>query len=392
MTALVEEWGDLAQARRRLQELQVDPRGVQIMAPKSVQRLVRLQGLSVRAANILKQEMLARGGEVALPRGASLLGGEWTEAVVMGTAGQFASLVDKLREQPVFGLPRLAEALQQALAGYDTCRWTWRLRDRTLTLGERTLVMGILNVTPDSFSDGGRYRDPLAAVEQARRMVAEGVDIIDVGGESTRPGAVPVEEAEERARVLPVVERLARELDVPISVDTYKSGVAAAALDRGAHIVNDVWGLQRDPAMAGVVAKHRAGVVVMHNQPEPTYRSLMGEVAAFLRRSLELAQAAGSDPEQVVLDPGIGFGKTPEHNLELIRRLRELKSVGRPVLLGPSRKSFIGLALGGLPPQERLEGTAAAVAVGIVRGADVVRVHDVQEMVRVVRVTDALVR
>ncbi len=201
-----------------------------------------------------------------------------------------------------------------------------------------------------------------------------------------------MEEAEERARVLPVVERLARELDVSISVDTYKSGVAAAALDRGAHIVNDVWGLQRDPAMAGVVAKHRAGVVVMHNQPEPTYRSLMGEVAAFLRRSLELAQAAGSDPEQVVLDPGIGFGKTPEHNLELIRRLRELKSVGRPVLLGPSRKSFIGLALGGLPPQERLEGTAAAVAVGIVRGADAVRVHDVREMVRVVRVADALVR
>ncbi|BDG62063.1 hypothetical protein caldi_31530 [Caldinitratiruptor microaerophilus] len=272
---------------------------------------------------------------------------------------------------------------------------TWRipLRDRVIELGQRTLVMGILNVTPDSFSDGGRYLDPGRACERAWQMVEEGADIVDVGGESTRPGHTPVPAEVERERVIPVVRRLVAEgLPVPISVDTMKAEVAEAALEAGAHMLNDVWGLQRDPRMVRVAARYRAPVVAMHNQEGTAYRSLMDDIAAFLRRSLELAAEAGLGEELVIVDPGIGFGKTATQNLDVLRDLRRLTALGRPILVGTSRKSTIGKVLGGLPPGERLEGTAATVAVAIVGGADIVRVHDVRAMVRVARMTDAIVR
>lgn len=261
-----------------------------------------------------------------------------------------------------------------------------------LEVGRRTLVMGILNVTPDSFSDGGRYLDVEAAVRRAHEMVEEGADIIDVGGESTRPGAVPVPEEEEKARVLPVIAALAASLPVPVSVDTYKAAVARAALAAGAAIVNDVWGLQRDPEMAAAVAASGAAVVVMHNRPAPDYAGdLMAEIKAFLRESAARARAAGVPDDRLVVDPGFGFGKTPEHNLEVTARLSELRGLGYPVLLGPSRKSTIGKVLD-LPVGERLEGTAAVVALAAAQGADIVRVHDVRAMVRVVRMTDAVAR
>ena len=274
----------------------------------------------------------------------------------------------------------------------------WRCRGRQVPVGERTLVMGILNVTPDSFSDGGLYAEPERAVEHAVEMIKAGADIIDVGGESTRPGADPVSAEEERRRVLPVIQALRRRSDVLISIDTYKAEVARAALDAGADIVNDISGLGFDEEMPGVVASTGAGLVLMHirgtprtMQQNPVYRDVVREIGETFAERLAKAEKAGISPEQVVLDPGIGFGKKLQHNLEILRRLKEFRRFGRPILIGPSRKSFIGAILD-LPPDQRLEGTAAAVAVGIANGADVVRVHDVREMVRVVRVADAIVR
>jgi dihydropteroate synthase len=262
------------------------------------------------------------------------------------------------------------------------------LGGREFDWGSRVYLMGIVNVTPDSFSGDG-VTDPLAAVEQGLRMVAEGADMLDVGGESTRPGHQPVTAAVELERVLPVVDRLAREAGVPVSIDTWKLPVAEAAVAAGATIVNDVWGLQRSPGLAELAAREGLGLIVMHNQEGTAYTDLMGELLASLRRSMAVAEAAGVPPDRVIVDPGIGFGKTAEQNLVVLRRLAQLGSLDRPLLVGTSRKSFIGKILD-LPVDDRLEGTAASVAAAILRGADIVRVHDVRAMTRVVRVAEAL--
>jgi dihydropteroate synthase len=254
--------------------------------------------------------------------------------------------------------------------------------------GSRVYVMGIVNVTPDSFSGDG-VLDPEAAVEQGLRMVAEGADILDVGGESTRPGHVPVPASEEIGRVLPVVRRLSETAGVPVSIDTSKLEVAQAAVEAGAVIVNDVWGLQRSPGLAGLAARHDAALVLMHNQEGTSYADLMEDLIASLERSLDLALQAGVPRQRVIVDPGIGFGKTAEQNLVILRRLGGLRRLGQPILVGTSRKSFLG-KLFGQAPEERLEGTAASITAAILRGADVVRVHDVKEMTRVARVAEAL--
>lgn len=288
----------------------------------------------------------------------------------------------------------------------------------TFTWGSRTYVMAILNITPDSFSGDGllasrgegdstdQTRLPII-LEQARRFVAAGADILDVGGESTRPGSQPVEAEEEIRRVVPVIRALASELDTVISVDTYKSQVAEAALQAGAHMVNDVWGFKADPGLAEVVARYQAPVILMHNRSSwahaeirerlggryvgVPYENLIADIQKELLESVDIAHRAGIPDERIILDPGIGFGKTREQNLELLDRLREFRDLGYPILCGPSRKSFIGYTLD-LPPDQRLEGTAAAVAISIARGADIVRVHDVDFMVRVARMSDAIVR
>ncbi len=294
-----------------------------------------------------------------------------------------------------------------------------KVGDHIFDWGSRTYVMGILNVTPDSFSGDGLLsasnlrpaptgEGVAAALELARQFISAGAAILDVGGESTRPGSQPVEVAEERRRVIPVIKALAKEFpEILISVDTYRSIIAEEALNEGAHIVNDVWALRADPGLKRVVAKSECPVILMHNRSNPAsvevrsqlgnayigaeYTSLVEDVKRELMESVRLAREAKISDERIILDPGIGFGKKVEHNLELINRLDEVRALGFPVLLGPSRKSFIGYTLD-LPPDQRLEGTAAAIAVGIARGADVVRVHDVQYMARVARMTDALVR
>jgi len=268
-----------------------------------------------------------------------------------------------------------------------------------LALGERTLVMGVLNVTPDSFSDGGKYLDADAAVARALEMEMQGADIIDVGGESTRPGSDPVPVDTELARVLPVVERLSGRLRVPISIDTQKAVVAAAALRAGAEIVNDVSGLTADPALADVVRRARAALVLMHMrgrpktmQKRPFARNVLRDVSRGLREAVARARRAGIPRARIVLDPGIGFGKSVEQNCELLARLPELARLGYPLLVGPSRKSFLGALLEGAADEGRMWGTAAAVAAAILGGAHLVRVHDVGEMAQVARVADAIAR
>ncbi len=271
-----------------------------------------------------------------------------------------------------------------------------KIRGSEVVPGSRPLVMGILNVTADSFYDGGRYQGVDAALARAEQMYEEGVDIIDVGGESTRPGAEPVDEAEEMRRVLPTVEALVKRFDVPVSVDTYKGRVAEEALFAGASIVNDVSALRFDERMGDVVARHGAVVVLMHMkgtprtmQHNPVYDDVVAEVEKFLRERVDAASAFGIPSDHIMLDPGIGFGKRLHHNLALLRGIPRLKRLGFPLLVGPSRKSFIGEILD-LPASERLEGTLAAVSVSVFLGADVVRVHDVREACRACRVAAAL--
>jgi dihydropteroate synthase len=284
---------------------------------------------------------------------------------------------------------------------------------KTFAWGSRTYVMGILNVTPDSFAGDGLLppRGGVGvggALEQARRFLEAGADLLDVGGESTRPGSQTVTDEEELGRVIPVIDALVEEFpNAMISIDTYKAVVAEQAIQAGAHIINDVWGFRADPQIAALASKYDLPVILMHNRSKPAnaqvlenlggryvgmeYGNLIEDVKRELMESVEIARRAGIPDEKIILDPGIGFGKTVEQNLELLNRLDEIRALGFPVLLGPSRKSFIGYTLN-LPPEQRLEGTAAAVSVGIARGADIVRVHDVEIMARVARMTDAIVR
>ena len=388
-----------AQALAEIAAVGADGPGCRLMAPKAVHRVLKVSGLTPVQANLLKQEMLAKGGEAAVARGVADGSVPATDVLLMGTLKQYEALLAKLKMQP-FGLSRLGEKIRevlQNLEGRPVSRL--RCRDRELIIGERTLVMGILNVTPDSFSDGGLYFDPEKAVERAWQMAEEGADLIDLGGESTRPGVVPpapgydpVPPAEELRRVLPVLERLiAEKIPVPVSVDTTKAEVARAALAAGAHIINDQTALRADPQMAGTAAEARAPVILMHNQSGTEYQDLLGEIVHYFRVSFEIAEREGLSREQLIIDPGFGFGKTVEQNLEVLRRLSELACLGRPVLVGTSRKSMIGKTLN-LSVDQRVEGTAATVALAVAAGADIVRVHDVKEMVRVARMTDAVIR
>lgn len=377
---------DERDAAQLISRVGADRPGVEIMAPKAVFRVLQVRGLSAPAAVVLKQEMLARGGEAAIDRRAVLGEAGSGEAVLMGTRRQYRQLAEKLEKQP-FGLKRLAGEIRRIIEreSEDSPELFG------LPLGERTLIMGILNLTPDSFSDGGRYNRPEEGLRRAEEMIAEGADLIDVGGESTRPGAIRVSEEEEWRRVFPLLERLLPRTEVPVSIDTYKSSIARRALEMGVRMINDVGGLKADPDMARVIADHDAAVVIMHSRPAAEYRDLMADICQDLGESLEIAERAGIKPHRIILDPGIGFGKTAEHNLEVLCRLEELRSLGRPLLVGTSRKSFIGRVLD-RPPGERREGTAATVALSIAAGADIVRVHDVREMAAVARMSDAIVR
>ena len=390
-------WGEEA-LEKEMTALGVSPQAIAHMVAKGRFFLVRADGLSPVAANILKQDMLSRGGEAAVHAGVIVHQVDKTGTLLMGTLAQYRELITKLKKQQ-FGLPRLAAEIETALAAQmRTGVRTIPYDGGNLELGKRTLVMGIVNVTPDSFSDGGNFFDVEKAIAHGLSLAAAGADILDVGGESTRPGAALVTAEEEMARVLPVIQGLKKQTDLPISIDTYKPQVALAALLEGAHILNDVWGMQweGDPnhEMAAVAAEYGAPIIVMHNQIGTAYKDLMGDMIDFFSRSIDIGLARGMKQEQIILDPGIGFGKTPEQNLEVLARMKELTALGCPLLLGTSRKSVVSYCLTGdntAPMEDRVFGTAATVALGIQNGADIVRVHDVKEMLQTVKITDKIV-
>lgn len=266
-----------------------------------------------------------------------------------------------------------------------------RIGGKEFAANGHTYIMGILNITPDSFSDGGKWNDRDRALKHTEEMLEQGADIIDIGGESTRPGYTPLSDEEEIARVVPVIEAVKARFDVPVSLDTYKAEVAQAGIRAGADLINDIWGLGYDNKIAGVIAENGVPCCLMHNRKQADYSDLIQDMKADLRKTLELAEQAGIPRDRIILDPGLGFAKTPEQNLEVVRRLEELKSLGCPLLLGASRKSFIGLALN-LPPEDRVEGTLVTTVFAVMQGCMFVRVHDVRENLRAVRMAEAILR
>ncbi len=369
-----------------------DSAGIAIMAPKAIFRTVCVENVPAKAANLLKQTFLAKGAEVAVTRGTADLSVDCTDVLICGTMKHYRLALAQLHQQP-WGLPGVAAAVEKALMNtgknqrrhYDINGRHWQIEPG------RTLIMGILNLTPDSFSDGGKHNETDAAVARAAALVADGADILDIGAESTRPyGAVRISVDEEMDRLLPVLEKILATVDVPVSVDTYKSEVADRALTMGANLINDIWGLQQDPNMAKVAAAHGVPVILMHNRSSvESTRDIMGELAEFFARSVEIGVNAGIDETRFILDPGIGFGKNSAQNLEVLGRLSELQSMGYPILVGTSRKRFIGEILG-LPVEERDEGTGASMVHSILNGASIVRVHDVKMAKRMAGITDAL--
>jgi dihydropteroate synthase len=382
---------NLRDAGEVLRAVGVDPRSVPLMAGKAVSRAVLLAAQRAPAALILKQEMLSLGGDAAIHR--DVISGRRAESdvLLLGSHKQLLALRQKLQAQPFFGLGRIEEALGPLLLALEPRgeRSVLCGGGRRLSLPEgRTALMGILNVTPDSFSDGGRYTAVAAAAERGAAMTEEGADIIDVGGESTRPGHRPVSAATEWERLKPVLAALDRRAAL-LSVDTGKAEVAAKALAAGAHILNDIWGLRGDPDMAAAAAAGGAAVVLMHNRAAPGAGDVIEDVLRGWEESVTIALKAGLPAEALIVDPGVGFGKTQPQNLEIIRRFAELKTYGLPLLLGASRKSLIAYALG-LSVEQRLEATLALGVLGAAAGADILRVHDVAAHRRALDMTAAV--
>ncbi len=377
--------------------------GIRHMLPKSRHYLVKLEAVRRPIAHILKETFLSNGGDAVVSRDIITAKVDRTDVILTGTRKHYQRALLALREQG-FGCDELAVEIEAAIRHFDNTPTLPSVQPSLMAsiyqaIGHRTLVMGILNVTPDSFSDGGKYKSQDDAIGSALKMVEDGADIIDVGGQSTRSGAEEVSIAEEINRIAPIIQCLTKSINKPVSIDTYRAEVARAALDAGASIVNDISAATFDPEMPELLAQRQCPAILMHilgtpkdMQIDPSYNDLMGEIVGWLRGRIKALMEAGVDEKLLIVDPGIGFGKTPNHNLEILRRLAELKSLGRPIMVGTSRKSTIGKALGGLPANERIEGTAATVALSIAKGADIVRVHDVKEMARVAKMTDAVLR
>jgi dihydropteroate synthase len=388
---------NLEEAAAIFKKIGVDPYGIDAMASKTININILLEDQPCKIANIIKQEMLSVGGDAAVARGSVSCSVPVSNILIMGTLKQISELVKKIDKQP-FGLNLIARNILKILKNISQNEYVLKTFRREIDLGKKTLIMGILNVTPDSFSDGGLYCSQQKAVERGLQMVDEGADIIDIGGESTRPGAESIEASVELKRVLPVIESLVKQVKIPISIDTTKAKVAKLALASGAEIVNDISALHGDKKMAKTISDEGAAVILMHMRGNPrnmqkgnlVYNNLMGEVTDYLEKSSEKALKAGIEKDCLVIDPGIGFGKTPEDNYKIIKNLSQLKELGMPVMIGTSRKSFIGKVTGG-EPEQRLEGTAATVAAAIMNGCHIVRVHDVAAMKKVAAVTDAIV-
>lgn len=389
---------------KEFERIGATPAGSHIMVEKIFPVSLKVRGINPLAANILKQEMLARGGDVVTSRNTLIETGSGAKAagksdvIIQGTVKTIKGLTDKIREQP-FGLKELSRELKNYLDRLDKIakRKELVVGQKKFNLNEDTVIMGILNITPDSFYDGGYYFEKGKALSRVETMVKEGAHIIDVGGMSTRPGSIPVSLEEEVKRIIPVIEHISKNCDILISADTYRSEVARRAIDAGAHIINDISGFSMDPDMVGVVASNGVSVVIMHikgtpenMQKNPEYKNVMDEIYDYLEVRTNIATDSGIKPEKIIVDPGIGFGKTAEHNLEILNKVYEFRMLGYPVLIGASRKSFIGNILD-LPVEERLEGSLAAAVCSVMNGANILRVHDVKETVRAVKIAKNII-
>jgi dihydropteroate synthase len=378
---------------REYTKIGVSPEGARLMIEKIFPVSLKIRGISSPAANILKQEMLARGGDVATSWDTIKGNDKETDIIIQGTTSAIESLVDKIKSQP-FGLKELSGDLKIFMdrPGIKSKDNQIEIGARKFKPGEKTLVMGVLNVTPDSFYDGGFYFEREKAYKRAEIIINEGADIIDVGGMSTRPGSLPVSIKEETDRIIPVIKHIRKDYDILISADTCRPDVAEKAIEGGANIINDVSGLAMGKDMAGIIAKSGVSLIIMHikgapenMQDNPQYDNVMDEIYDFLEDRANEAIESGIKQEKIIVDPGIGFGKTLEHNLEILNKVSEFKMLGYPVIIGASRKSFIGNILD-LPVSERLEGSIAAAVYSIINGVDILRVHDVRETIRAAEV------
>ncbi len=385
---------NLKQAEVELARINYDKTSIPVMDDKVVFRIIKLEKISINNTNLLKQAFI-KGGEVIVGKSTMEPGIAYADILLCATVKQFQMAVAQMKVESL-GLLSIAEAIENTLINIESFpqrSYYWQHQSLQI-MPKRTLIMGILNLTPDSFSDGGKYNTIDKALYHVEEMIQCGADIIDIGAESTRPylGAEKISAEEEMNRLGPLLERVLSMSTVPVSVDTYKSSVALESLKLGAHMINDIWGLQQDHNMAKVVAGYNVPIIVMHNQDTTHYeQDIMSEIYKFLQRSISIGIQAGIDPNNIIIDPGIGFGKTPEQNLIVMSRLDELRSLGCPILLGTSNKRFIGEVLD-LPVEKRTEGTGATVSIGIMKGSNIVRVHDVQAMVRIARMTDAMMR
>jgi dihydropteroate synthase len=380
--------------KREMKKVGSTGAGVRIMSRKADQRLIKLENVGIKEANIIKQEMLSAGGDAVTHKGTLDHSVGESDLILLGTIRQYEKLASKLKIQP-FTCKDICAEIEEVLENYDKRDFVLKFPKNVVPL-DRTLVMGILNVTPDSFSDGGEFLDADAAIDRGVEMAKQGADIIDIGGESTRPKSDPVPPDEELRRVRPVVEGLLQKIEIPISIDTRRPSVAREIIGLGAQMVNDVSGL-RDPEMVSTVAELNVPVVIMHMlgtpktmQEKPEYEDVMGEIMGYLRNQIDNAVKGGIQRENIIVDPGIGFGKTVDHNLEIIRRLGEMRSLGLPILVGTSRKSFIGKLLDS-EVADRVEGSLASLVASVLNGANIVRVHDVMESIRAVRIADEVV-
>ncbi len=388
-----------SEAVEELQKVRVDPYGIEAMAPKMMSMNILIEDIECKVANIIKQEMLSIGGDAAVARGSIDCSIAKTDTIIIGTVKQIREFASKISSQP-FGLKKIGNDIKKLLDNITRDSFIIRTPKSEIALGDRTLIMGIINVTPDSFSDGGLFSCADEAAEYGTAMVRDGADILDVGGESSRPGSDPVSIDDELNRVIPVIKKLKEAVSVPVSIDTTKADVARKAVESGAEIINDISAMRFDDKMPSVAADCGTPVILMHMRRTPkdmqegdlTYRSLSGDIIAFLKNRIEKAESCGIDPENIIIDPGIGFGKTAEDNIKLLKHLGEFRSLGRPILVGTSRKSFIGKITGEEDPKTRIHGTAATVTAAIMNGANIIRVHDVKAIKHVAIMADAIVR
>jgi dihydropteroate synthase len=388
-----------ADAERIMRDIGVDPYGIRLMLRKTGIFLVYIDSVPSVSANILKQEMLALGGDAAVSRNALTGKTKNTGCLIIGRPEQISSLAGKLKAQP-FGLRGLSCDIEANIKKYQAKGFVLRLKKRPLSLGAKPRIMGIINLTPDSFSGDGLYGSrvkdhPSLALEKAEGMLADGADIIDLGGESTRPGSKGISAKEEIRRIIPALKKLAKNISAPISVDTTKPEVAEAAIDCGAQIINDISGL-RDRRMPGVAAKGKAAVVIMHMAGNPSnmqnktvYKSLISDISGYLRKKIDLAESSGITPDRIIIDPGLGFAKDARQNLRIINRLADFKILGKPILVGPCRKAFVGKVLK-TGPQERIMGSAVSCVNAVNNGAHIVRVHDVKEIKQALKMNTAI--